>query len=1293
MRIKSVFTSGLFNPRLILTFLLFAIGASLVMFSWAATPATSNPTVPGSAGQKVVVTWTGDIPPLANGASDCTNLADTPAVDQHVSTINVPAGLYNSVNAKFTFSIEWDESAGNDEILTVLNPDGSTLDSADTGNPKEEITATNLPAGAYKIIACGFISGPTPQSYVGKLTIDTSAGGPPPPPPTPSPAPAAPGVPRYYNYAPPAAVGEASGEPSIGYNLITKKAMYIAGLQTLRVTFPENITPAGSVPAACDAQWDDVSYVVTKTKSLDPILFTDQKTGRTFVSQLNSVVPPASPVLIGLNSLMAYTDDDGATWTPAQVNPPDGSYDHQTVGAGPYPASVPLGNPVNKGSAVYYCSQAGVTAFCSRSDDGGLNFSKATPIYNAVTDGCGGIHGHVKVAPDGTVYVPNRGCSGVQAVTVSTDAGNTWTVRQVKNANFTAGAPPGILDPSIGIANDGTLYFSYIHTNGHAHVAVSKDKGVTWINDFDIGASQNIGNAVFNETVAGDPNRAAVGFLGTTQTGDHQAPDFNGTWYAFVATTYDGGAHWTTVNATPNHPVQKEACIWNQGGANQCRNLLDFNEITMDEKGRVLYGYADGCIDDCEEGGPNSYSSKATIARQSGGKGLLSQFDPAEPIAPQAACLSGRRDDLASYLKWITPDNGGSDITAYKIYRGTTANDLVLIGQQVGDKNTYNDRTADPGVPNYTYKIKAVNASGEGVFSNLLTLPLGKRQEKTGSCSAPGVTAVTDPVGDETDGVTEHDLTSVSMAEPITNATTGAASNIVFTIKVQDLTTVPPGWRWSVRFSVAGYNPPAAPIVGAQEDWFVSMISSDANTAPSFTYGTTGVFQGAARFFTTIGNLDASSKYNVDGTITLVLPKETFRSHAVCTGTCAPLAPGTAISITLGSVRASPPSEVPGSGGTNETIPDTTGAASYQLRPANLCLPNAAPVASLSADKGSGTAPLTVTLNGSASSDADAIDSIATYTFNFNDGSDDVVQTSPTLVHTFNQGGLYDVKLVVTDSRGKVSSNTAHALVEVEQVGSPSAAQLLNISSRLRVETGDNTLIGGFIVTGTDAKKVVVRALGPSTQVPGNVADPVLELHDSTGALVTSNDDWGSSTEAPQIQAVGLAPGDAKESAILRTLNPGAYTAVVRGKNGAIGTAVVEAYDLDATSNSKLANLSTRGFVQTGDNILIAGFITGNRNTSINVLLRAIGPSLAGQVPTALADPIMELHDSNGTTMATNDNWQDTQKTLIEQSGIPPTNPKESAIVASLPSGAYTAIVRGVNNAVGNAVVEVYNLP
>src|SRR6266545_232330 len=1002
----------------------------------ASSPATSNITVPSSAGQTVTVTWTGTIPALVNATSDCANLADTVAVDQHLPTVNVPAGVYSTLKAKFTFNIAWDGTAGNDEILTVLNPDGSELDSSDGGNPSETVIGNNLGAGTYKVIACGFLSGPGPQSYVGRLTIDTSLG-PPPPPPTPTPSPAVPGGPRYYNYAPPPAVGENSGEPSIGYNLTTHRAMYIAGLQTLRISFPEDIAPVGSMPEACEALWEDVSTPLTHTKSLDPILFTDQNTGRTFVSQLNSVVPPGPPtVLIGLNSLMAYSDDDGVTWTPAQINPPDGSYDHQTVGAGPYPASVPLGNPVNKGDAVYYCAQAGVTAFCSRSDDGGLNFGRAMPAYDSVTNGCGGIHGHVKVAPDGTVYLPDRGCGGKQAVAVSTDAGTTWTVKQVQGTGFSALPPPGILDPSVAIASDGTLYFSYINGDGHAHVAVSHNRGDTWINDRDIGISQGNQNAVFVEAVAGNPDRAAVGFLGTTQTGDHEAADFNGTWYVFIAHTYDGGLTWTTVNAAPNDPVQREACIWNEGGSNTCRNLLDFNEITMDEKGRVLYAYADGCVGDCASGGPNSYSSKATIARQSGGKGLLNAFDSAEPVMPQRACLSGRRDDMASYLGWVAPDNGGSDITAYKIYRGTSPGNEVFIGQQVGGKTTYNDRSVDPGVVTYTYKIKAVNAVSEGNPSNIVSLTVGPRVTSTGSCSQPGNTVITDPVGDETDTVPQHDITSISMAEPIDNATTGAASNLVFTIKVVNLSTVPPSWRWSVRFSVPGYGPPASPLLGPQEDWFVSMISSDG-AAPTFTYGTTGVFQGAARFFTTVGNLDPASKFNADGTITLVLPKETLRSHAVCSGTCGPLNPGQAINLSLGSVRFSPPSELPGSGGTNETIPDTTGAGTYVLRADNLCLPNTEPVAVLTANTDEGIAPVTVTFDGSGSYDADSIDTIATYTFNFGDGDDDVNQTSPTISHTFNQAGEYIVRLVVTDSRGKVSSNTAQYVIEAEAEPTP----------------------------------------------------------------------------------------------------------------------------------------------------------------------------------------------------------------------------------------------------------------
>ncbi|MDP9004906.1 MAG: hypothetical protein M3N12_08970, partial [Verrucomicrobiota bacterium] len=171
------------------------------------------------------------------------------------------------------------------------------------------------------------------------------------------------------------------------------------------------------------------------------------------------------------------------------------------------------------------------------------------------------------------------------------------------------------------------------------------------------------------------------------------------------------------------------------------------------------------------------------------------------------------------------------------------------------------------------------------------------------------------------------------------------------------------------------------------------------------------------------------------------------------------------------------------------------------------------------------------------------------------------------------------------------------------------------------------------------------------------------------------------------------APGDIHESVIVRTLNPGSYTAVVRGKGNSQGIGLVDAYDLNASNNSKMADVSSRGFIETGDKILIGGFITGNRIGNSNILVRGAGPSLAGLVPTPLSDPYLELRDINGTTLSTNDDWQDTQKTEIQNTGIPPTNPKEAAILANLPPGNYTVIVQGMGGATGNAVYEAYNLP
>ncbi len=261
----------------------------------------------------------------------------------------------------------------------------------------------------------------------------------------------------------------------------------------------------------------------------------------------------------------------------------------------------------------------------------------------------------------------------------------------------------------------------------------------------------------------------------------------------------------------------------------------------------------------------------------------------------------------------------------------------------------------------------------------------------------------------------------------------------------------------------------------------------------------------------------------------------------------------------------------------------------------------------------------------------------------------------------------------------------------------PTVTFLGNISTRLDVETGDNVMIGGFIVTGTQPKKVIVRGIGPSLGtlgVAGALADPVLELHEPDGTVVT-NDNWKDTQEA-EIMATTLAPSNDLESAIVETLNPGAYTAIVSGKNGGTGIGLVEAYDLDSTVDSKLANISTRGLVQTGDNVMIGGFIVLGPNPQ-NVIVRAIGPSLASTVAGALADPMLELHDSNGTVLASNDNWRDTQEAQITATGLAPANNAESAIVMTLPSSltgiGYTAIVTGVNGTTGVALVDVYTLP
>ncbi|MBV8199711.1 MAG: exo-alpha-sialidase, partial [Acidobacteria bacterium] len=315
------------------------------------------------------------------------------------------------------------------------------------------------------------------------LLPDVAAGAAPPPAPASGATP-----PTYTNYPAPAPLATSAGEPSLSYDAKSGNVMFEAGLQTLRVSFDDSTSPAR-------ATWTDVSYILTSMVTLDPILYTERTTGRTFVSQL-----------AGATSLMAYSDDGGVTWTPSQGAGIPAGPDHETVGGGPLPSGTltTAGYPY----AVYYCSQAIALASCAVSLDGGLTFGPAVPMYNLTQ--CGGLHGHIKVAPDGTAYVPNDNCGNQQGVAVTTDAGVTWTVRLVPGSNS-----PGASDPSVAVATDGTLYFGFADGSGHPAVGVSHDRGQTWTNVWDVGASLGIQNTAFPAMVAGDPARAAFAFLGT----------------------------------------------------------------------------------------------------------------------------------------------------------------------------------------------------------------------------------------------------------------------------------------------------------------------------------------------------------------------------------------------------------------------------------------------------------------------------------------------------------------------------------------------------------------------------------------------------------------------------------------------------------------------------------------------------------------------------------------------------------------------------------------------------------
>ncbi len=789
-----------------------SLGLSLAWLSFAATPPSGTITDTSGPIQYTAGPFTQPNPsPLGLGQLDsgprCNG--NTFPCDSYALTVSVPAGYVTAhPNAAVKVTMSWVDTGSGQSDYDLYIYDGvvgnlagaraATFQSASGANPEVATISPLQNDGAPHIYTIKIVPyQPTGESVNVRIEFlpGSGTGG--------FPGfggadPTVPGNPRYQIFVPPVGTSAeaGNGEFNIGYNPATGRIMTMNSGAIWRLTPGEVQTPAK--PECCEALWEDRSSTITDI-GLDPILWTDQKSGRTFAS--NSTV--------GANAVYAFTDNDGDLWVPFGIAAPNGGADHQTIGSGPYPLINGMPNPLataaNQGQAVYYCSQDVVgPASCYRSDTLGSTYGAPTLAYTGQGAGvpggtCGGLHGHLHVAPDGTAWLPVNDCSGLQGGVFSTDMGTTWVTFQAPNAvSQTNGA-----DPSIAIDSDSTVYYAYVNNEpvaagqpaeGHARVQVghrNPDNTITWTNNFDLGATHGIVNAAHIEAVGGSPGRAAVGFFGTDRAGDYQALSFPGKWYAFIATTYDGGATWTTVNATPNDPIQSMTGIWQQGGGAQDRNLLDFNEITIDSKGRVLYGYSDGCVTPACIAGTagNDFTAHMRVARQFGGRSLFASndvnTDTTVALAPKPACLSGQRDAAASHLKWKTPDNGGSEIVNYLIFRGLTSGSEVQIGQTGVPRNSFDDTSADPAVPHYFYQIKAVNSSGTpiGSFSNEIDLPISAVPPPETSCALPGRTILIDPANDELDQVPGHDVQKLSLGEPFTFS----SDKVVFTLKMQSL--------------------------------------------------------------------------------------------------------------------------------------------------------------------------------------------------------------------------------------------------------------------------------------------------------------------------------------------------------------------------------------------------------------------------------------------------------------------------------------------------------------------------
>ncbi len=850
-----------FTLRWLLVGTFLVAGMLLAFLSFAANPSGGSIS-PGTAGN---LTWTGTGSIPSGGAeSSC---MEGLSCDSYKLTITGTPADWAAAQKQVHVQINWlSPSTDYDMYVHKGTLAGPVVASSGSGGTTQEQVDLNparssIGTGDF-IVHVVYFAATQADQYTGLANIIGSGA-----PPVPAPTPAGGSAPRFELFNPPAAptasagLGRASGEPSIGIALPIAghpegRAMFQADVQTLRVTFNGCLKPLWENKPAPTSQVD-----------FDPILYTDRITGRTVAHLLTF----AGNVILGESSYTdsSFPDNDGEVWHPSNGTGIGSGVDHQTVGGGPYRENTvppPPPQPRLYPRTVYYCSQALVEASCARSDDGGLNYGASTPLY---TDQCGGLHGHVKVGSDGVVYVPNKGCGTQQGAIVSEDNGVTWQIRTIPGSN-SAGS-----DPAIGVGAAGRVYFGYADGDTKAVVTTSDDHGRTWTPSLDVGAQFGINNVVFPAMVAGDNNRAVFAFLGTPTAGGLQGRGFTGVWHLYVSTTYDGGLTWKTVDATPDDPVQR-GCVWLGGGANVCRNMLDFMDVQIDQEGRVLVGFSDGCtgaecIQAPNDSVGNSYTALAAIARQSSGRRLLAAFDPPGgdvATVPGRPAVSTLRNGGVVHVAWSQSDDGGSPITGYDILRGTAAGMETLLATVPGSQTRYDDNTASNPAAVYYYKVVAKNALGASCGDNEVAA-----RYVGASTSANGYTLAADPTGDQVGGPagnTDLDIQALSVSEPASGPNAG---KLVFQLKMTDLTLIPNNRMWRIIW--------ASPASIGQQ-FYVGM-TKDATGVLTYEYGTVstatvGLVLGLPTT-TAIGTPDSGSYTPVPGgVISIAISKDKIGS-------------------------------------------------------------------------------------------------------------------------------------------------------------------------------------------------------------------------------------------------------------------------------------------------------------------------------------------------------------------------------------------------------------------------------